>query len=73
MDNYKCDVLGELAKLKGVSVEKIRKEIQIAIDSGLSNPDPVIQANWAKIPKKGAKHTPEEVIAYMAEKIKHDF
>jgi hypothetical protein len=31
----------------------------------LANPDPAIQAHWNNMPKKGAKPTPEEVIAYV--------
>lgn len=61
-----------LAKEKGISVEEVRNEIQIAIDMGMANRDPEVQAYWRKIPYKGNKPTPEEVIAYIAKQVKKD-
>ena len=55
-----------LARQKGVSVGEVRREIEYAIERGMANSDPEIQAYWARIPKKGEKPTPEAVIAYMA-------
>lgn len=55
-----------LAKQEGISVEYIRSQIKIAMDSGLCNSDPQVQANWKKIPCKGDIPTPEELIDYLA-------
>ena len=60
----------QIALKEGISVAEVRKEIQTAIDAGLNNPDPKIQEYWAKIPKKGKKHTPDEVIAFLAKEVK---
>jgi len=62
----------KVAEQKGISVAKVRKEIEIAIDMGIANPDPAIQAYWANIPRKSEKPTPEEVIVYMAKRVKSD-
>lgn len=59
------NVLEIVAEKEGVSVEEVRREIQLAIDDAMKNPDPKIQAQWRKIPKKGKKPTPEEVIAFV--------
>ena len=51
-----------IAAKEGISVEEVSREIQLAIDDAMKNPDPKVQAEWRKIPKKGKKPTPEEVI-----------
>lgn len=62
--------LKKIAERDGVSVAYVRTEIQKAIDSGFDNPDPKAQAEWKKIPYKGERPTPEEVISYEVEKLK---
>ncbi len=62
----------EVIALKhGVSVEEIRKEIQFAIDEGMKNSNPQIQAYWNSIPCRGNKPTPEEVIVHITKSIKN--
>ncbi len=46
--------------------------MQEALDAGMQSPDPAVQAEWRRIPHKGAKSTPQEVMDYMANKIKAD-
>jgi len=58
--------LKKLAERDGVSVEEVRRQIELAITSAQDNPDPKIQAFWNSIPRKGDKLTPEEVIAHIA-------
>ena len=58
-----------IALKHGVSVEEIRKEIQFAIDEGMKNSNPQIQAYWNSIPCRGNKPTPEEVITDLAKKV----
>ena len=60
----------KLAAQKGVSAEEIRREIQIAIDIGMANQDPDVQAYWKKMLNKGVKPTPEDVIEYIAKQVK---
>lgn len=63
-------VFEEIATREGVSVAEIREEIQKAIDAGLESPDPAVQQRWSKMPCKGDKPTPEDVIAYVVGQIK---
>jgi plasmid stability protein len=56
------------AAREGISVEEVRKHIQLAMLSGLASTDPTVQANWAGIPCTGNVPTPEELIAACATK-----
>lgn len=58
------DALRQIARRENTNVETVRKHIQLAIISGMTNPDPAVQAAWSKIPHEGEYPTPEEVIAY---------
>jgi len=60
----------KLAVQKGISAAEVRREIENAIDIGMANPDPTVQAYWAKIPKESETPTPEEVIVFIAKNIK---
>lgn len=60
----------KLAAEKGISVKEVRHEIQIAIDAGMANQDPNVQAYWKKMIKNGVKPTPEDVIEYIAKQAK---
>lgn len=65
-----AEAITKLAAQKGVSAEEIRREIQIAIDAGMANQDPDVQAYWKKMLNKGVKPTPEDVIVYIAKQVK---
>ncbi len=56
--------LKQIARRENTSVEVVRKHIQVAIISGMTNSAPDVQKTWSKIPRKGDYPTPEEVIAY---------
>ncbi len=51
-----------IAKRDGVSVGHVRAEIQRAIDAGMANPDPRVQAFWKAVPHTGERPSPEDVI-----------
>ena len=55
---------------EGISIYEVRKEIQTAIDEGMKSTDKSVQEYWSKIPCKGTKPTPEEVINYIAKSIR---
>jgi hypothetical protein len=57
--------LKQIAKRDSVTVEEVRREIQIAIVSAQRNPDPRVRAFWESVTRKGTTPTPEEVIAYI--------
>lgn len=58
--------IAAIAAREGKPVETIRLHMKLAMMSGLLNDDPVIKANWARIPRVGEVPTPEEVIAFYA-------
>ncbi|MEA5144281.1 MAG: hypothetical protein VB023_12020 [Oscillibacter sp.] len=60
----------QIAIREGTTVENVRKHIQVAMMGGLLSNDPAIKAAWKRIPKAGEVPTPEEVIAYYAEKMR---
>lgn len=62
--------LEKVAQKEGVSVDEIKREIEMAIGIAYSNPDPKIQSRWKNIPKKGKIPTPEEVIAQLAKEVR---
>mgnify|MGYP000941357628 CR=1 FL=1 len=62
--------LKQVAAQKGISIDEVRSEIQLAIDMAMANEDPLIREKWSKIPHKGDKPTPEEVIVYLSKQIK---
>lgn len=59
-----------IGEREGISPEEVGREIQKAIDAAFYNLDSRAEAEWAKIPCKGDCPTPEELIAYMNEKMK---
>ena len=63
-------VMNIIGKGEGISSKEVEKEIQIAIDSGFDNPDPVIRAEWEKVPFKGERPTPQEVIENLCKEMK---
>ncbi|WP_313529334.1 hypothetical protein [Anaerotignum sp.] len=61
-----------LAQRDGVSVEYVKKQIQIAMIAGMSSSDPDAQAFWQNLPHEGDIPTPEECIAYISGNIRKD-
>lgn len=60
----------KIAEKYNTTPEEVRREMQIAIDAGFDNPDPVVQEEWKKMTLKGDRPTPEEVINYAVKKLK---
>ncbi len=57
-----------VAKQEGISVENVRRGIEIAIAAARQNDDPAVRAFWESIPAKGSDSlTAEDVIAYFAQ------
>ncbi|WP_369282206.1 hypothetical protein [Oscillibacter sp. GMB15532] len=63
------NALKQIARREGKSIEQIRKHIQIAMMSGLLSDDTNVQEKWTRIPHAGEMPSPEEVIAYYANKL----
>lgn len=53
-----------------ITVEEVRREIEAAIQAGLHNPAPKVQAHWAGMPRKGDIPTPDELMAYLVRRVK---
>lgn len=58
----------KIALRESITVEMVRKHIQVAMISGMMNADPQAQHAWARIPHAGETPTPEEVVCCLAEK-----
>ena len=43
-------VIRELANAKGIEEKEMRAEMEMAIEAGYSNPDPVIRMSWESSP-----------------------
>ena len=60
--------LESVAKREGVSVDRVRHEIDIALAAACHNDDPSIQTFWESLPAKGSgAFTAENVIAHFAQ------
>lgn len=59
------EIIAEIAKRNGVSVEEVRFDMTQAIRTGMMNPDPSVREAWSKFPIKDRILTPEELIYYI--------
>jgi len=57
--------LKKVARRNGVSVEEVRREIELALTLAQSNSNPKIQAFWKSMPSKNAIPTTEEALAHI--------
>ena len=62
----------EIARKRGIRVAEARREMELAIDAAMLNPDPASQEFWDKYMQSGNKLTPEDFIVYIAKKIESD-
>ena len=68
MEETVQNALRFVAKQEGISVENVRRGIEIAIAAARQNDDPAVRAFWESIPAKGSDSlTVEDVIAYFAQ------
>jgi hypothetical protein len=65
-------IFERIAAEHNTTVEEVRREIEAAIRAGFNNPDPKVQAQWAKIPRKGDLPTPDELITYVVRQAKQN-
>lgn len=65
------DVIAEVAKNHGVTVEEVRNEMGRAITDAYENKD--TRSNWDKIFGKGVLPSPEEFLLTMAERFTDKF
>lgn len=61
-----------LAEERHTTAEDIRRQIASRIEDGMNDPDPVLRAQWEKIPRAGEIPTPEEWLRYAVERLQED-
>lgn len=59
------EIIKLIAIAHNTTPEEVYAEMQIALDAAYQNTDPDVQKEWAKIPMKGNRPTPEEVIPFL--------
>jgi hypothetical protein len=64
------NAIRKIALREGVTVEYVRKQMQIAMINGLCSSDPEVKAFWDSIPRKKEVPSPEELIIYISEIVK---
>lgn len=64
------NAIRKIAIREGVTVEYVRKQIQIAMINGLCSSDPEVKAFWDSIPREKEVPSPEELIIYVSEMVK---
>ena len=63
-------IFSQIAAQHGVNPEEVRNEIQAAIKTAVSDPDPAIQARWNALSTGGKLPTPEDLILSLAQEVK---
>ena len=58
-----------IARSQRVSEAEVRAEMEIAMMAGYNNPDPAVQAEWAKAPFGNRVPTVEEFLTWIASRI----
>ena len=61
-------ILERVAQENHTSLAEVRREIDAAIQTGLANRDPAVQAAWRNVPCEGRVPTAEELILWAAVK-----
>ena len=61
--------ISEIARSQRVSEAEVRTEMEIAMMEGYNNPDPAVQAEWAKAPFGNRVPTVEEFLSWMVSKL----
>lgn len=64
------NAIRKIALREGVTVEYVRKQMQIAMINGLCSSDSDVKAFWDSIPREKEVPTPEELIIYISEMVK---
>ena len=57
-------ILERVAQENHTSLAEVRREIDAAIQTGLANTDPAVQAAWRTVPCEGGVPTAEELILW---------
>ena len=55
-------IIRQVARAHNTTPEEVYAEMRIALDAAFQSKDPNVQKEWEKIPLKGDRPTPEDVI-----------
>ncbi len=66
-------ILMRIAAENHTTVSEVRKEISIAIEEGMNNPDPEIQKKWRAMSRTGGMPTPEEAIICLSKEFRQKY
>lgn len=64
------NIFEKVAEQHNTTTEEVYSEIQRAINAGFDNPDPAVQESWRKVKFKGERPTTEEVMEYLAKRLR---
>jgi len=62
------DIIRETAKIHGVSVQEVRRELIIAMNEAMNSPDPAAREFWAEYTGKGSRLSPEKFVEILSER-----
>lgn len=70
MSDAFAELLAQVAEEFGVTPEEVYRDIEEAIAAAMAeaaaDPDPTAREIWARMPRAGARPTPEEMIAFLS-------
>lgn len=70
-DMHLNQIIAQIARKNRTTPQQIRSEMEAAMKEAMKNPDPVIQARWAAIPRKGSEITLEEFVNYCSQQLRN--
>lgn len=65
-------IFERIAAENHITVAEVCRNIEAAIQKGMADPDPEVRAQWARVPCKGAKLTPDELLRYAVRQAKNE-
>lgn len=68
LDKKGKKIIKQIAKENGVSVDEVRRDMEIAIKEGYHNPD--TRQKWSEMFGEGVLPTPEEFICTISKEVK---
>lgn len=66
-NNIYTSLLEQIAAREHISVDEVKREILLAMEEGQQCTDPLVQKEWAAIPKQQEKCTVEELLAFLCQ------
>lgn len=71
LDKKGKKIIKQIAKENGVSVDEVRRDMEIAIKEAYQNPD--TRQEWSRLFGEGIMPTPEEFICTISKEVKQSY